>query len=156
MSAQAPRRQQPAPSTAPPAGRSPLPAVQGVLMEAQERLLARARTALDQQRLDEAASAIETARKAGIATERVAQLATELARAREQAKASPPRAASALPANPAATAHRRRDCPGGECGRRQRPGSERSGGRDCARHRRGGRAGAFEVRTPEPCRGPSG
>ncbi len=48
-------------------------------MEAQERLLARARAALDQQRLDEAASTIEAARKAGIATERVAQLATELA-----------------------------------------------------------------------------
>jgi TonB family protein len=65
-------------------------------------LLARARAALDQQRLDEAASTIEAARKAGIATERVAQLATELAQAREQAKASPPRTASAPPANPAA------------------------------------------------------
>ena len=79
----------------------PLPAVKSVLMEAQERLLARARAALDQQRLDEAASTIEAARKAGIATERVAQLATELARAREQAKASPPRATSAAPAGPA-------------------------------------------------------
>ncbi len=67
----------------------PLPGVRSVLMDAQERLLARARTALDQQRLDEAAALIETARKTGIATERVAQLATELARAREQVKASP-------------------------------------------------------------------
>jgi TonB family protein len=73
-------------------------------MEAQERLLARARAALDQQRLDEAAATIEAARKAGIATERVAQLATELVRAREQAKASPPRAAQAQSANPAAAA----------------------------------------------------
>jgi TonB family protein len=91
---------QPAASMA-PSGQS-LPAVKSVLMEAQERLLARARAALDQQRLDEAASTIEAARKAGIATERVAQLAIELARAREQAKVAPPRAASASPANPAA------------------------------------------------------
>jgi TonB family protein len=96
---------EPAPSAAPAVPGQPLPMVKSVLMEAQERLLARARTALDQQRLDDAASAIEAARKAGIATERVAQLATELARAREQAKASPSRAAApALPANPAAAA----------------------------------------------------
>ena len=96
--------EQPTASTpAPTAGQS-APAVQSVLMEAQERLLARARTALDQQRLDDAASAIDAARKAGIATERVAQLATELARAREQAKASPPRTVSAPPASPAAAA----------------------------------------------------
>jgi TonB family protein len=93
---------EPAASTALPVPGQPLPAVKGVLMEAQERLLARARTALDQQRLDEAASVIEAARKAGIATERVAQLATELAHAREQAKAPPPRALP--PANPAAPA----------------------------------------------------
>ena len=93
---------QPAASMAPSASLQPLPAVKGVLMEAQERLLARARAALDQQRLDEAASTIEAARKAGIATERVAQLATELAQARELAKAAAPRAASAPPANPAA------------------------------------------------------
>ena len=57
---------------APPVFGQPVPAVKSVLMEAQERLLARARAALDQQRLDEAASTIEAARKAGIATERVA------------------------------------------------------------------------------------
>ena len=90
---------QPAASMA-PAGQ-PLPAVKSVLMEAQERLLARARAALDQQRLEEAGSTIEAARKAGIATGRVAQLAMELARAREQAKVAPPRAASASPASPA-------------------------------------------------------
>ncbi len=93
---------QPAASMAPPASGQPLPTVKSVLMEAQERLLGRARAALDQQRLDEAASIVEAARKAGIATERVAQLATELAGAREKAKASPPRAAPAPPANPAA------------------------------------------------------
>jgi len=95
---------QPAASLAPPVSGQPLPAVKSVLMEAQERLLARARAALDQQRLDDAAATIEAARKAGIATERVAQLATELARAREQAKASPPRVASPPPANPATAA----------------------------------------------------
>ena len=93
---------QPAASMAPSASLQPFPAVKSVLMEAQERLLARARAALDQQRLDEAASTIEAARKAGIATERVAQLATELAQARELAKAAAPRTASAPPANPAA------------------------------------------------------
>ena len=93
---------QPAASMAPSASLQPLPAVKSVLMEAQERLLARARAALDQQRLDEAASTIEAARKAGIATERVAQLATELAQARELAKAAAPRTASAPPAIPAA------------------------------------------------------
>jgi TonB family protein len=93
---------QPAASMAPSASLQPLPAVKSVLMEAQERLLARARAALDQQRLDEAASTIEAARKAGIATERVAQLATELAQARELAKAAAPRTASAPPATPAA------------------------------------------------------
>jgi TonB family protein len=93
---------QPAASLAPSASLQPLPAVKSVLMDAQERLLARARAALDQQRLDEAASTIEAARKTGIATARVAQLATELAQAREQAKALPPRTASAPPTNPAA------------------------------------------------------
>jgi hypothetical protein len=89
-------------STAPPGPGQSFPAVRSVLMEAQERMLARAQAALDHQRLDEAASAIEAARKTGIATERVAQLATELAQAREQAKAAPPRAAPAPPASPAA------------------------------------------------------
>jgi TonB family protein len=92
---------QPAVPAAPAAGQ-PLPAVKSVLMEAQERLLTRARAALDQQRLDDAAAIIEAARKTGIATERVAQLATELAQSREAAKASP-RAASASSASPAVT-----------------------------------------------------
>ncbi len=95
----------PAAAAAPPVPGQPLPAVKSVLMEAQERLLARARAALDQQRLEDAAATIEAARKAGIATERVAQLATELARTREQAKAtSSSRAASAPPVNPAPAA----------------------------------------------------
>jgi TonB family protein len=79
----------PQPSTAPLGSADSVPAVQGVLMEAQERLLAKARAALDQRRLDDAAAAIETARKAGIATGRVAQLAIDLAVARERAKPAP-------------------------------------------------------------------
>jgi TonB family protein len=90
------------PLTAPLVSAAPVPAVQGVLMEAQVRLLARARTALDLKRLDEAASIIEAARKAGIATERVAQLATELAAAREQAK-TPPAAAPPIASAPIAS-----------------------------------------------------
>jgi TonB family protein len=93
---------QPAAVASPSASVQPLPAVKSVLMEAQERLLARARAALDQQRLDDAASTIEAARKTGIATERVAQLATELAQAREAAKAAP-RAASSPPTAAPAT-----------------------------------------------------
>jgi TonB family protein len=92
---------QPAVPSPPPGAAQPLPAVKSVLMEAQERLLARAQAALDQQRLDDAAAAIEAARKSGIATERVAQLALTLARAREQAKTAPRPAA---PANPAVDA----------------------------------------------------
>lgn len=91
----------PQPPTAPLGSADSAPAVQGVLMEAQERLLAKARTALDQRRLDDAAATIETARKAGIATGRVAQLATELAAARERAKPAPPAPAPPGPAPPA-------------------------------------------------------
>ena len=88
------------PPAAPQASAVPAPAVQGVLMEAQERLLARAQAALDLKRLDEASATIEAARKAGIATERVAQLATELAVARERAKmtSAAPSAATTPPA----------------------------------------------------------
>lgn len=102
MSAQPAASTEPPPE-APPASAVPAPAVQGVLMEAQERLLARARAALDLKRLDEAAATIEAARKAGIATERVAQLATELAVARERAKMTPTAASPAAGASPAGT-----------------------------------------------------
>jgi protein TonB len=53
-----------------------------------ERLLARAQSALLEERLDEAASAIETARRAGADLGRVVLLTGELAKARGQAKAS--------------------------------------------------------------------
>ena len=85
------------------------PAVRSVLAEAQERLFTRAQNALQQQRLDEAAAAIDAARKAGIDTERVAFLATQLAKARERSKAPVPAttapatslAATVPPATPA-------------------------------------------------------
>jgi TonB family protein len=53
-----------------------------------ERLLARAQKALLEDRLDEAASTIETARRAGADNGRIALLAAELAKARGQLKAA--------------------------------------------------------------------
>jgi TonB family protein len=53
-----------------------------------ERLLARAQNALLEERLDEAAAAIEAARRAGAESGRISLLATELAKAREQIKAA--------------------------------------------------------------------
>ncbi len=55
--------------------------------EVQERLLARAENALLEERLEEASAAIETARKAGVERGRIAVLAAQLAKARDQAKA---------------------------------------------------------------------
>lgn len=58
------------------------------LAEVRERLLARAENALLEERLDEAAIAIETARKAGVESGRIAFLTAQLAKSREQAKAA--------------------------------------------------------------------
>jgi len=57
------------------------------LTEVHERLLARAENALLEERLDEAAAAIETARKSGVESGRVAFLSAQLAKSREQIKA---------------------------------------------------------------------
>jgi len=54
--------------------------------EVQERLLARAENALLEERLEEASAAIETARKAGVESARIALLTAQLAKARDQAK----------------------------------------------------------------------
>jgi TonB family protein len=54
--------------------------------EVHERLLARAENALLEERLDEAATAIETARKAGVENGRIAFLTAQLAKSREQLK----------------------------------------------------------------------
>jgi TonB family protein len=57
------------------------------LTEVHERLLARAENALLEERLDEAAAAIETARKSGAESGRIAFLGAQLAKSREQIKA---------------------------------------------------------------------
>jgi len=56
------------------------------LAEVKERLLARAENALLEERLDEAAAAIETARKSGVEAGRIAFLTAQLAKSREQIK----------------------------------------------------------------------
>jgi TonB family protein len=56
------------------------------LAEVHERLLARAENALLEERLDEAAAAIETARKSGVESGRIAFLTAQLAKSREQVK----------------------------------------------------------------------
>jgi TonB family protein len=58
------------------------------LAEVHERILARAENALLEERLDEAASAIETARKSGVESGRIAFLSAQLAKSREQVKAA--------------------------------------------------------------------
>jgi TonB family protein len=58
------------------------------LAEVHERLLARAENALLEERLDEAASAIETARKSGVESGRIAFLTAQLAKSRDQIKAA--------------------------------------------------------------------
>jgi TonB family protein len=56
------------------------------LDEVHERLLARAENALLEERLDEAAAAIETARKSGVENGRIAFLSAQLAKLRDQVK----------------------------------------------------------------------
>jgi protein TonB len=56
------------------------------LAEIRERLYARAQVALLEERLDPAATAIETARKAGVESGRIALLLAELSKARDEAK----------------------------------------------------------------------
>ncbi len=68
--------------------------VRAGLGEVHERLLARAENALLEERLDEAAAAIETARKAGVESGRIAFLTAQLAKSRDQAKGAQAKAAS--------------------------------------------------------------
>jgi TonB family protein len=56
------------------------------LAEVRERLLAKAENALLQERLDEASTAIDTARQSGVESGRIAFLTAQLAKSREQAK----------------------------------------------------------------------
>jgi TonB family protein len=62
------------------------PAARVGLAEVHERLLARAENALLEERLDEAAAAIDTARKSGVESGRIAFLSAQLAKSREQVK----------------------------------------------------------------------
>jgi TonB family protein len=61
-------------------------AAQADLAEARERLLAQAETALLEERLDDAATAIEAARKGGVESARIAFLSGQLAKSRERQK----------------------------------------------------------------------
>jgi TonB family protein len=58
------------------------------IAEVRERLLATAENALLEERLDEAAAAIETARKSGVESGRIAFLSAQLGKSREQVKAA--------------------------------------------------------------------
>ena len=58
------------------------------IAEVHERLLARAENALLEERLEEAAAAIETARKSGVESGRIAFLTAQLGKSREQIKAA--------------------------------------------------------------------
>jgi TonB family protein len=58
------------------------------LAEVRERLLAKAENALLEERLDEAAGAIETARKSGVESGRIAFLSAQLAKSRDQVKSA--------------------------------------------------------------------
>jgi TonB family protein len=58
------------------------------LLEVHERLLARAENALLEERLEEAAAAIETARKSGVESGRITFLTAQLAKSRDQIKAA--------------------------------------------------------------------
>lgn len=58
------------------------------IAEVHERLLATAENALLEERLDEAAAAIEAARKAGVQSGRIAFLSAQLSKSREQLKAA--------------------------------------------------------------------
>jgi TonB family protein len=58
------------------------------LAEVRERLLAKAENALLEERLDEASSAIETARKSGVENGRIAFLTAQLAKSRDQVKSA--------------------------------------------------------------------
>jgi TonB family protein len=64
------------------------PKARAGLSEVHERLLARAENALLEERLDEAAAAIETARKSGVENGRITFLTAQLAKSREQKKSA--------------------------------------------------------------------
>jgi TonB family protein len=70
------------------AGNPADPVARAGVEEVRERLLARAENALLEERLDEAAAAIETARKSGVEGGRIAFLTAQLGKSRERVKAA--------------------------------------------------------------------
>ena len=64
------------------------PVARAGLAEVRERLLARAENALLEERLDEAAVAIETARRSGVESGRIAFLTAQLGKSRQQVKSA--------------------------------------------------------------------
>jgi hypothetical protein len=70
------------------------PLARAGLADVRDRLLARAENALLEERLDEAAAAIETARRAGVENGRVAFLSAQLAKLKDQVRAAQPSARS--------------------------------------------------------------
>jgi hypothetical protein len=74
------------------------------IAEIHERLYARAESALLEERLDQAALAIETARRAGVESGRIALLTAELAKARTQIRAARNRVKAPPPASAPADA----------------------------------------------------
>ncbi|HXC08933.1 MAG TPA: TonB family protein [Steroidobacteraceae bacterium] len=70
------------------AGNPADPIARAGVAEVRERLLARAENALLEERLDEAAAAIETARKSGVESGRIAFLTAQLGKSRERVKAA--------------------------------------------------------------------
>lgn len=64
------------------------PRARAGLAEVRERLLARAENALLEERLDEAAGAIETARRSGVESGRIVFLTAQLAKSRDQVRAA--------------------------------------------------------------------
>src|SRR5277367_4907507 len=70
------------------AGNPADPIARAGVAEVRERLLARAENALLEERLDEATAAIETARKSGVESGRIAFLTAQLAKSRERVKAA--------------------------------------------------------------------
>jgi len=64
------------------------PIARAGVAEVRERLLARAENALLEERLDEAAAAIETARQSGVESGRIAFLSAQLAKSRERVKSA--------------------------------------------------------------------
>jgi TonB family protein len=87
------------------------PAARAGLAEVHERLLARAENALLEERLDEAAAAIETARKSGVEAGRIAFLSAQLGKLRDQVKSAQ---AQALAQAQAQQAHPRADAKPGD------------------------------------------